>query len=348
MTPVVLPGRYAAAALLTDLVALGPLQPLVADRAVTDVLVNGAGPVLVDRGNGPEPSGVVIDSEAAARRLAVRLVASTGRRLDDAAPHADARLADGVRIHAVIPPVAPDGTHISLRLPPRRAFRLDELVAAGSIPPTGAALLRALVAARAAFVLTGGTATGKTTVLSSLLSIADPAERIVLVEDAAELRPSHPHVVRLEARPANAEGQGAVTLDVLVRQALRMRPDRLVVGEARGAEVLDLLSALNTGHEGGCSTVHANRAQLLPARIEALCGQVGVPRAAAHSLLAAAVDAVVHLTRDGAGCRRVAGIGVLAGLPDGSVRVEPAYLFDPTGEVRGGPGAADFDALVAA
>jgi pilus assembly protein CpaF len=329
--------------LSAELGGAGPLAPLLAEPGVTDVLVNGAGPVWVDRGDGPRVSGLVIEDEAAVRRLAVRLVAAGGRRLDDAAPYADARLPDGTRVHAVMPPLAPDGTCISLRVPPRRVFTIDAFVAAGSVPPEGAELLCRMVEARLAFLVTGGTGSGKTTVLSSLLSLVCDLERIVLVEDAAELRPSRAHVVRLEARSANAEGVGAVTLDVLVRQALRMRPDRLVVGEVRGGEVLDLLAALNTGHEGGCSTVHANRAEHLPARIESLCGQAGVPRAAAHSLLAAAVDVVLHLTRGADGRRRMAGLAVLVAGSDGTASVVPAYAFE-FDRVVAGPGAALLDA----
>jgi pilus assembly protein CpaF len=321
--------------LTAELGGAGVLAPLLAQPGVTDVLVNGPGPVWIDVGNGPRESGLVIDDEAAVRRLAVRLVAAAGRRLDDAAPYADARLADGTRVHAVVPPLAPDGTCISLRVPPRRVFTLEELVAAGSVSAAGAELLEQLVDRRLAFLVTGGTGCGKTTVLSSLLSLVAPEERIVLVEDAAELRPDHPHVVRLESRPANAEGAGQVTLDVLVRQALRMRPDRLVVGEVRGGEVLDLLAALNTGHEGGCSTVHANRAEHLPARIESLCGQAGVSRSAAHSLLAAAVDVVLHLRRGRDGQRRMAGLAVLAVGTDGIAAVVPAYLFTSAGVQRG-------------
>lgn len=328
--------------LAAELGGAGLLAPLLAEPGVTDVLVNGPGPVWVDRGDGPRPSGLVIDKESDVRRLAVRLVAVGGRRLDDAAPYADARLPDGTRVHAVVPPLSPEGTCISLRVPPRRVFTLDALVAAGSLPLDGAELLRRLVDARLAFLITGGTGTGKTTVLSSLLSLVGALERIVLVEDAAELRPDRPHVVRLEARPANAEGVGAVTLDVLVRQALRMRPDRLVVGEVRGGEVLDLLAALNTGHEGGCSTVHANRAEHLPARIESLCGQAGVPRAAAHSLLTAAIDVVLHLSRGVDGRRRMAGLAVLVASADGMATVVPAYRFTPDGVIAGS-GAAMLD-----
>jgi pilus assembly protein CpaF len=323
-----------AGTLASEISGAGVLEPLLSRPGVTDLLVNGAGPVWVDCGSGLTRTATVIPDEASARRLAVRLVATVGRRLDDASPYADARLADGTRVHAVLPPVSPQGTCISLRVPPRRAFRLDDLVAAGSLPADAVPLLREIVRARLAFLLTGGTGSGKTTVLSTLLSQAAPSERLVVVEDSAELRPEHPHVVRLEARAANAEGAGAVGLDVLVRQALRMRPDRLVVGEVRGGEVLDLLAALNTGHEGGCGTVHANRAEHLPARIEALCGHAGVSRPAAHSLLAAAVDAVIHLARGPDGRRRIAGVGVLVTDAAGVVTVRPAYRFDDSGLTR--------------
>jgi pilus assembly protein CpaF len=330
-----------AGTLMSEIGGAGVLEPLLRDPVVTDVLVNGAGPVWVDRGRGPEQVPVNLPDEATARRLAVRLVAAGGRRLDDASPYADARLPDGTRVHAVLPPLSSQGTCVSLRVPPRRTFTLEDLVAAGSLPAAGAELLHRMVTARVAFLMTGGTGSGKTTVLSTLLSSASSDERLVLVEDAAELRPEHPHVVRLEARAANAEGVGAVTLDVLVRQALRMRPDRLVVGEVRGAEVLDLLAALNTGHEGGSGTIHANRAEHLPARIESLCGRAGVPRAAAHSLLVAAVDAVVHLVRAGDGRRRIAGVAVLSADATGHVTVLPAYRFGPDGVSR----AAAADAL---
>ncbi|MCW2939905.1 MAG: type secretion system protein [Actinomycetia bacterium] len=238
--------------LRADLVGAGPLEPLLRDPEVTDVLVNGPAEVWIDAGSGLVRTSVTFADAAAVRRLAQRLAAAAGRRLDDAAPCVDARLPGGVRLHAVLPPVAVGGPCLSLRLPRRRAFTLGELVAVRAVPRSGAVLLAALVEARAAFLVTGGTGTGKTTMLSSLLSLAGAGERLVLVEDSAELRPAHPHVVRLEARPPNVEGAGGITLHDLVRQALRMRPDRLVVGEVRGIEVVDLLNALNTGHEGGC------------------------------------------------------------------------------------------------
>jgi pilus assembly protein CpaF len=332
-------------AVSADIVGAGPLAPLLCLPGVTDVLVNGPGPVWIDRGTGLERTDLVVADEPALRRLAQRLVAASGRRLDAALPYADARLPDGTRVHAVLPPVSPQGTCLSLRLPARRAFTLVELVAAGSLPGAGAELLHRLVSARLAFLVTGGTGTGKTTVLSTLLSLAPARERIVLVEDACELRPGHPHVVRLEARGANSEGAGAVDLAVLVRQALRMRPDRLVVGEVRGAEVLELLMALNTGHEGGCGTVHANRPGQLPARLEALCTLAGLSRQAAHSQFPA-VDAVVHLRRGVDGVRRVGEIAVLAVTPSGLVHAVCAARFTAAAMERG-PGWGDLQRRIA-
>ena len=317
-----------------DLIGAGPLASLLLDADVTDVLVNGPGPVWVDRGGGAVVSGVRIDDETTLRTLARRLVASCGGRLDDAQPFADARLPDGTRVHAVLPPVAVQGTTLSLRVPPRRSFSIDALIAAGSITDAAAGWLRSIVDCRVAFAITGGTGTGKTTVLSALLSEVDVRERMVLVEDTAELRPSHDHVVRLEARTANTEGAGAVALDELVRQALRMRPDRLVVGEARGSEVVALLAALNTGHDGGCTTLHANRIEHVPARIEALAVAAGLTREGAHAQIAAALRVVVHLHRDRDGHRRIAGVGVLAADAAGYVHARPALRFAPDGVHR--------------
>ena len=328
-----------------EVVGAGPLQQFLYDADVSDVVVNGPGPVWVDRGAGLVETDVMFRDEQALRRLAQRLVSSCGRRLDDALPFADARLPDGTRLHALLPPLSPVGTLLSLRLPPRRTFAIDDLVAAGSLPRQGAELLHAVVDARLAFVVTGGTGTGKTTVLSTLLSRVDAQERLVLVEDAIELRPQHPHVVRLESRLPNAEGAGGVDLSVLVRQALRMRPDRLVVGEVRGGEVVDLLAALNTGHEGGASTVHANRAEHVPARFEALGAAAGLDRAAVHSQLAAAVDVVVHLRRERTGRRRIAGIATLRADEQGLVHATPAVQFEGDAAAEG-PAAAHLRRLL--
>ncbi|MEU6346004.1 TadA family conjugal transfer-associated ATPase [Streptomyces sp. NPDC046977] len=312
------------AGLRSEMVGAGPLEALLAEPDVTDVLVNGPDEVWVDRGAGLERTGVRFPDALAVRRLAQRLATAAGRRLDDARPWVDARLPDGTRLHAVLPPVVVGAPCLSLRVVRTRAFALEELVAAGSMDHDTAALLRAVLDARLSFLVSGGTGSGKTTLLSCLLGLVDPGERIVLAEDSAELRPRHPHVVRLETRPPNQEGAGLVTLRDLVRQALRMRPDRLVVGEVRGPEVLDLLGALNTGHEGGCGTVHANAACDVPARLEALGAVAGLDRAALHSQLAAALSVVVHLVRERSGRRRVAEVHVLQRGADGIVGTVPA------------------------
>jgi len=324
-------------ALRRDVVGAGPLEPLLRLPGVTDVLVNGPDQVYVDRGRGLEPTDVRFPGDDAVRRLAQRLAASGGRRLDDATPHVDVRLRDGTRFHAVLAPLARPGTLLSLRVPQQRALTLDELVASGTVNDQGARLLREIVTRRLAFLVSGGTGSGKTTLLGSLLSLVPAAERIVVVEDASELRPDHPHVVALEARPPNVEGAGEVTLRTLVRQALRMRPDRLVVGEVRGAEVVEMLAAMNTGHEGGCGTVHANSARDVPARVEALALAAGLGREAAHSQFLAGVDAVLHLGRDLDGTRVLREVAVPVRRPDGLSDIHTAVAFGPRGTAVTGP-----------
>jgi len=326
-------------ALRRDVVGAGPLEPLLRTPGVTDVLVNGPGAVYLDRGDGLEATGVRFPDESAVRRLAQRLASAGGRRLDDATPYVDLRLPDGTRFHAVLAPVARPGTLLSLRVPRARGFSLGELETAGALSPEGRRLLERIVSHRLAFLVSGGTGTGKTTLLAALLSRVDPAERVVLVEDSSELRPRHPHVVALECRPDNVEGAGGIDLQTLVRQALRMRPDRLVVGEVRGGEVVELLAALNTGHEGGCGTLHANSAVDVPARVEALALAAGLPRAAVHSQLASAIDVVLHLVRDRDGTRRLGEVAVPRRGEDGLVRVEPAFGFAADGGAQAGPAA---------
>ncbi len=327
-------------ALRRDVLGAGPLEPLLRLPDVTDVLVNGPDAVYVDRGSGLERTEVTFTDDAAVRRLAQRLAAAGGRRLDDSVPHVDVRLADGTRFHAVLAPLARPGTVLSLRVPHQRVLSLDELVAAGTVNDQGARLLRSLVSSRLAFLVSGGTGSGKTTLLNSLLSLVPSDERLVLVEDASELRPDHPHVVGLEARPPNIEGAGEVTLRTLVRQALRMRPDRLVVGEVRGAEVVELMAALNTGHEGGCGTIHANSARDVPARVEALALAAGLGREAAHSQLLAGLDAVLHLGRDHDGHRVLREVAVPSRRTDGLADLLTAVTFRDGGAVTG-PGEAD-------
>jgi pilus assembly protein CpaF len=308
----------------SHLVGAGPLTPLLADPAVTDVLVNGV-EVWVDLGGGLRRADVPIGDADDVSRLAQRLAATCGRRLDDGQPYADARLPDGTRLHAVLPPVATSGPYLSLRTFRQRPFSLADLVQQQTVPATVAPLLAAIVAARLAYLVVGGTGSGKTTLLGTLLGLVPHTERIVLVEDAAELRPVHPHVVALQARTSNVEGAGAVGLTDLVRQALRMRPDRLVVGECRGAEIVDLLGALNTGHDGGAGTLHANAPSDVPARLEALGMLGGLPRAALHAQVLAALQVVLQVRRADHG-RVLESVSLL--LPSGADRlavVAPAW-----------------------
>lgn len=302
-----------------DTTGTGPLEALLADDTVTDICVNGPNCVYVDSGAGLERSAVRFESEAAVRRLASRLAASCGRRLDDAQPFCDGHITrdDGtlLRFHAVLAPTAQAGTCISLRVLHTASATLDDLVARGALSGEVAGVLRGVVAKRKAFVVVGGTGSGKTTLLSALLAEVDPAERIVAIEDTLELTPDHPHVVNLTTRGANSEGAGEITIADLVRQSLRMRPDRVVVGEIRGAEVVDLLAALNTGHDGGAGTLHANSIAEVPARFEALAALGGLDRAGLHAQLAAAIDVVIVVKRHPDGTRRLHQIGVLEGQP---------------------------------
>jgi len=325
-------------ALRSEAWGAGPLDPLLRLPGVTDVLVNGADEVWFDRGAGLERAAVGFPDDDAVRRLAQRLAAAGGRRLDDASPYVDVRLPDGTRCHAVLAPLARPGTAVSLRVPHRLGLSLADLRGRGTLTQEGLRLLERVVERRLAFLVSGGTGSGKTTLLGAMLGGVAPEERLVLVEDASELRPQHPHVVGLEARPPNVEGVGEVPLRVLVRQALRMRPDRLVVGEVRGGEVVDLLAALNTGHEGGCGTIHANSVTDVPARIEALALAAGLPRDAVHSQVGSALALLLHLARGPDGVRRLREIGVPRQDDDGLVRVVRAVAFAPDGRMSTGPG----------
>ncbi len=293
-------------------VVFGVLEPLVRDDSVTDVFVNPDGAVWVDRGAGVEPVPGVLVPPGEARDLAGRLIAAGDRHVDEATPSMDVRLGDGIRVHAVLPPLSPGGAVLSIRLPRSRPFSLDELEAAGCFADVGADRIRELIAHRANLLITGAGGSGKTTLLAALLSAAPPHERIVVVEDVAELRIVHPHVVALEARQANLDGAGAIGLDRLVRESLRMRPDRLVVGECRGAELRELLGALNTGHDGGAGTLHANSLADVPARLEALGSLAGMSVDAVARQSVSAFDAVIHVERDAAGGRSIAALGRLA------------------------------------
>lgn len=312
-----------------EFTGVGPLEVLVGDPEVTDVLVTAPGEVWVDGANGLRRTEVSFADETAVRRLAQRLALAAGRRLDDAQPFVDGWLPGSgpggrIRLHAVLPPVAAGGTCLSLRVLRPAVHDLGALTALGTVDREGALVLEAIIAARLAFLVSGSTGAGKSTLLGALLGTVPPTERIVCVEDAGELWPDHPQFVRLVARAANVEGSGEITLRDLVRQSLRMRPDRIVVGEVRGAEVCELLSALNTGHDGGAGTLHANSPAEVPARLEALAALGGLPRAAVHSQVAAAVQVVFHVRRQADGRRVLSEIGVVRPSADGVI-VLPAW-----------------------
>ncbi len=299
-----------------DLPDFGPLTETAALPGVTDVFVNGPGSLWLDRGGGLERGRDPGLDEAELRHLAVRLIALGGRHIDETTPCVDVRLTGGIRVHVVLPPVSTGGTLISIRLPPETAFALEDLATEGffgdaSLADAARARVEHLVAARANLLISGAGGSGKTTFLSALLGSAPHGDRIVAIEDVAELRPRHPQFVSLEARQANLEGAGEIGLSRLLREALRMRPDRLVLGECRGAEVRELLSALNTGHDGGAGTLHANSLDDVPARLEALGALAGLPPDALARQAVSAIGAVLHLERSPAG-RRLARTGTLA------------------------------------
>ena len=287
-----------------------PLARLLDDPAVTDVLINGT-QVWVDRGGGLVRVDAGIRDEADARRAAIRLASACGVRLDDARPIADGTLPGGVRLHAVLAPVSGSGTLISLRVLGTRRLGVAELEACGTLPGAVGTLLRSLVASRANVLVSGATGSGKTTLLSAALCLVPNGERIICIEEVAEIAPAHPHCVHLIERAPNVEGRGAVTLADLVRAAMRMRPDRLVLGECRGPEVRDVLTALNTGHDGGWATIHANGARDVPARLAALGALAGMGEGVVAAQAASAIDAVLYMRRGADGHRWVSEVGVL-------------------------------------
>jgi pilus assembly protein CpaF len=299
--------------IVCDSVGLGPLEVLLADPAVEEVMVNGPERVYVERRGLLESTEVTFESEEELRNAIERILAPLGRRVDELSPMVDARLADGSRVNVVIPPLAIDGPAVSIRRFGANRPDPGELVALGTLTPAQHAQLEEAVASRRSVLVSGGTGSGKTTLLNALSSFIAPGERVVTIEDAAELRLQQPHVVRLESRPAGVEGRGEVTIRDLLRNALRMRPDRIVIGEVRGTEALDLLTALNTGHDGALSTVHANSPADALARLEtlALMAGVGLPHEAVAEQVRRGIDLVVHLQRQPDGARRVTEIAAV-------------------------------------
>jgi pilus assembly protein CpaF len=309
-----------AARIVRDSVGLGPLEELLEDPAVEEVMVNGPGRVYVERRGRIEETDVGFADEEELRNAIERILAPLGRRVDELSPMVDARLADGSRVNVVIPPLAIDGPAVSIRRFGARRPGPDELVALGTISEQQRGLLEAAVVGRRSILVSGGTGSGKTTLLNALSSFVSPGERVVTIEDAAELRLQQPHVVRLESRPAGVEGRGEVTIRDLLRNALRMRPDRIVIGEVRGAEALDLLTALNTGHDGALSTVHANSPADALARLEtlALMAGLGLPHAAVAEQVQRGIDLVVHLERRADGARKLTEIGEVVRVAGGT------------------------------
>ena len=291
---------------IDDAVGLGVLEPLIADHSVTEIMVNGMEDVFIERSGRIERVPTRFTSEAELYQLIDRIVSSVNRRVDESSPMVDARLPGGERVNVIIPPLALDGPTITIRRFPQ-PFRLSDLVARNSLPQEAADLLGTLVAARFNILVSGGTGSGKTTFLNALSGMISNRERIITIEDAAELSLQQPHVVRLEARPANTEGAGQVTIRDLVRNSLRMRPDRIIVGEVRGGETLDMLQAMNTGHEGSLTTVHANTATDALSRLETLSSMsdVTLPVETIRDQINGAIDVIVQLERDSSGTRRV-------------------------------------------
>jgi pilus assembly protein CpaF len=321
---------------------LGPIEPLMQDPSVSDVLVNGPKLVYIERRGKLERTKVIFRDDAHLLQIIDRIVSAVGRRIDESSPMVDARLADGSRVNAIIPPLALDGPVLSIRRFATEPFKMSDLIEFGTLTPALAEFVRAAVQARLNVLVSGGTGAGKTTLLNVLSNAIPSGERIVTIEDSAELQLQQEHVVRLETRPPNMEGAGAVTQRDLVRNALRMRPDRIVVGEVRGPEVLDMLQAMNTGHDGSLSTVHANSARDALSRLETMVLMSGMtlPLRAMRDYIASALDMVVHVGRLSDGTRKVLRVAEISGMEEDVVTTQDIFTFQqdgimPDGRVRG-------------
>lgn len=308
---------------LSSIYGLGPLEELLFLPNLTDILVNQFDDVWIDRGNGLEKTDVRFNSELAAQEFAKRIATRGHRRLDEAQPFVDIQTDAGLRFHAVLPPISLGGVAISIRTPARYPLTLEDMLAAGNLNEQTYLAIKEVVDSQKSFIVSGGTGSGKTTLLAAMLAKVAPTQRIVLIEDSAELSIPHPHVVSVQSRLANSEGAGGVSMTDLVRQALRMRPDRIIVGEVRGPEVSDLLLALNTGHKGSATTIHADEAASVPTRIEALGLLAGLPREAIHAQMYSAFDIVIQMKSGRDDKRGIAELARLVRAADGTVTTQP-------------------------
>ena len=328
--------------LLDEMLGLGPLEPLLADEDITDIMVNGYNQIYIERFGKLELTDVAFRDNKHVMNISTRIVSHIGRRIDESNPLVDARLADGSRVNIIIPPLAIDGPSISIRKFAKKKITLDVMEDQNNLSTAMAKVLRISARAQLNILISGGTGSGKTTLLNALSQMIDHGERVVTIEDAAELQLQQPHVVRLETRPANLEGQGAITMRDLVKNALRMRPDRIILGEVRGSEAVDMLQAMNTGHEGSMCTVHANRPREALTRLENMVGMAGInlPAKAVRTQIAAALDIIVQVSRMRDGVRRITHVMEVVGMEGDVVTTQDLFVFkyegdDPSGRITG-------------
>jgi pilus assembly protein CpaF len=332
--------------ILDEMTGLGPLEPLLKDPTVNDILINGHECVYVERGGILEPTGVRFKDEAHLLRIINKIVSAVGRRVDESHPMCDARLLDGSRVNVAVRPVAIDGPLMSIRKFSKKPFNLNKLVEVGALRPQMAEVLAAAVRARVTLIISGGTGSGKTTMLNALSSFISEKERLLTIEDAAELQLQQPHVGRMETRPPNIEGKGEIRQRDLVKNALRMRPDRVILGECRGEEAFDMLQAMNTGHEGSMATVHANTPRDAISRLEQMIGMAGMPMTVAsiRGQIAAAIRVIVQLSRLSDGKRKVMSIAEITGLESDIIQMQEIYKYVRTGTAPDGTVQGHFQA----
>nr|WP_235510436.1 CpaF family protein [Tsuneonella troitsensis] len=331
---------------LDELLGLGPLEPLLQDETITDILVNGYRTVFVERHGLLERADTRFQDEKHLLRIIQKVVSAVGRRIDESSPFVDARLADGSRVNAIIAPLAIDGSLLSIRKFAKKRIGMDKLIEFGSIPDQMAQVMRALVYSRKNVLISGGTGSGKTTLLNAMSSYIDERERIVTIEDSAELQLQQEHVARLETRPANIEGRGEVSQRDLVKNALRMRPDRIIVGEVRAGEAFDMLQAMNTGHDGSMTTVHANTPRDALSRLEQMIGMSGIEisPASARAQIASAIDVVVQVARLADGRRKVVSLAEVTGMESSTITMQEIFRFKQTARTAEGAVVGHFEA----